>query len=152
MFLLWRQFGAIFIYSLTHWDQVKDLVNVASGHHWFMGLFSDKPLNESMMTYMYHEKRYGKILFDQITLLIQTLWVLKGHVLEKVVCFVLTSRVSRHCPNWQDWSLAGYWKCIWVRSRNCGCLVTWFCYQLIAKPGKKTATVSWPDPYMQIDR
>ena len=30
----------------------------------------------------------------------------------------------------------------WVRSRNCGCLVTWFCYQLIAKPGNKTATVS----------
>ena len=29
---------------------------------------------------------------------------------------------------------------IWVRSRNCGCLVTWFCYQLIAKPGNKTAT------------
>ena len=37
---------------------------------------------------------------------------------------------------------------IWVRSRNCGCLVTWFCYQLIAKPGNKTATVSWPDPYI----
>ena len=36
---------------------------------------------------------------------------------------------------------------IWVRSRNCDCLVTWFCYQLIAKPGNKTATVSWPDPY-----
>ena len=34
----------------------------------------------------------------------------------------------------------------WVRSRNCGCLVTWFCYQLIAKPGNKTAAVSWPDP------
>ena len=30
------------------------------------------------------------------------------------------------------------------RSRNCGCLVTWFCYQ---KPGNKTAAVSWPDPY-----
>ena len=28
----------------------------------------------------------------------------------------------------------------------CGCLVTWFCYQLIAKPGNKTATVLWPDP------
>ena len=27
------------------------------------------------------------------------------------------------------------------------CLVTWFCYQLIAKLGNKTATVSWPDPY-----
>ena len=25
-------------------------------------------------------------------------------------------------------------------------LVTWFCYQLIAKPGNKTAAVSWPDP------
>ena len=37
--------------------------------------------------------------------------------------------------------------CIWVRSRNCGCLVTWFCYQLITKPGNKTATVPWPDPY-----
>ena len=37
---------------------------------------------------------------------------------------------------------------IWVRSRNCGCLVTWFCYQLIAKPGNKTATPSWPDPYI----
>ena len=39
------------------------------------------------------------------------------------------------------------WDLIWVRSRNCGCLVTWFCYQLIAKPGNKTATVLWPDPY-----
>ena len=36
---------------------------------------------------------------------------------------------------------------IWVRSRNCDCLVTWFCYQLIAKPGNKTAAVPWPDPY-----
>ena len=34
----------------------------------------------------------------------------------------------------------------WVRSRNCGCLVTWFCYQLIAKPGNETVTVSWLDP------
>ena len=34
----------------------------------------------------------------------------------------------------------------WVRSRRCGCFVTWFCYQLIAKPGNKTAAPSWPDP------
>ena len=40
--------------------------------------------------------------------------------------------------------------CIWVKSRNCGCLVTWFCYQLIAKPGNKTALVSWPDPYVHV--
>ena len=37
--------------------------------------------------------------------------------------------------------------CIWAGSRNCSCLVTWFCYQLIAKPGKKTAAVQLPDPY-----
>ena len=36
---------------------------------------------------------------------------------------------------------------IWVRSLNWGCLVTWFCYHLIAKPGNKTAPVPWPDPY-----
>ena len=36
---------------------------------------------------------------------------------------------------------------IWVRSGRCGCLVTWFCYQLIAKPGHKRASVLWPDPY-----
>ena len=39
---------------------------------------------------------------------------------------------------------------IWVRSWNCGCLVTWFCYQLIAKPGNKTAAVLWPDPYVEF--
>ena len=35
----------------------------------------------------------------------------------------------------------------WVRSQNCGCLVTWFCYQLIAKPGNKAAAVPCPGPY-----
>ena len=40
-------------------------------------------------------------------------------------------------------------KGIWVRSRNCGCLVTWFCYQLIAKPGSKAVPVSWPGPYVK---
>ena len=39
---------------------------------------------------------------------------------------------------------------IWVRSQNCGCLITWFYYQLIAKPGNKTAAVSWPDPYLDV--
>ena len=44
-----------------------------------------------------------------------------------------------------EFSTANY---IWVRSRNCGCLVTWFCYQLIAKRGNKTDAISWPDPYV----
>ena len=42
------------------------------------------------------------------------------------------------------------WIC--VRSWNCGCLVTWFCYQLIAKPVNKTAAVSWSDPYIHMLR
>ena len=41
------------------------------------------------------------------------------------------------------------WGQEWVRSRNCGCLVTRFCYQMIAKPGNKTAAPSWTDPYIQ---
>ena len=38
--------------------------------------------------------------------------------------------------------------CIWVRSRNCGCLVTWFCYQSITKPDNGTAVV--PRPYIYL--
>ena len=33
------------------------------------------------------------------------------------------------------------------QATRCGCLVTWFCYQLIAKPGNRTAAPSWPDPH-----
>ena len=38
-----------------------------------------------------------------------------------------------------------YW--IRYRSQRCGCLVTWFCYQLIPKPSNKTAVPSWPYSY-----
>ena len=37
---------------------------------------------------------------------------------------------------------------IWAGLRSCDCLVTWFCYQMITKPGNKTATPPWPDPYI----
>ena len=41
-------------------------------------------------------------------------------------------------------------KCIWiwVRSRRWAGLVAWFCYQMIAKPGNKTASPLRPDPYV----
>ena len=39
---------------------------------------------------------------------------------------------------------------MWVRSCNCGCLVAWICYQLMAKPGSRAATVPWPDPYVSL--
>ena len=42
-------------------------------------------------------------------------------------------------------------KLIWARSQRCGCLVTWFCYQLIAKPTKKIAALLWPDPYSPVN-
>ena len=58
--------------------------------------------------------------------------------------------------NWENYNIpdviiiSNNTECVWVRSPNCDCLVTWFCYQLIAKPGNKTATVSWPDPSAKI--
>ena len=36
---------------------------------------------------------------------------------------------------------------IWVRWWRCSCFVTWFCYQLIAKPGNKTTAPAWPDSH-----
>ena len=39
---------------------------------------------------------------------------------------------------------------IWVWSLSCSCLVTWFCYQMITKPGNKTAAPLWPNPYGSI--
>ena len=41
---------------------------------------------------------------------------------------------------------------IWARSRNCGCLVACFCYQVIAKTGNKTVAVSWPGPYIHENK
>ena len=81
------------------------------------------------------------------------LWVQSLIYLSHVFIVVIYAMLS-----WPECSLQAT-DFIWVRSRNCGCLVTWscyqncgclvtwFCYQLIAKPGNETAAVSWPDPY-----
>ena len=39
---------------------------------------------------------------------------------------------------------------VWVRSRRRSWLVTWFCYQLIAKPGDKTVAPLWPDRFIPL--
>ena len=39
---------------------------------------------------------------------------------------------------------------IWVRSQRSNWLVTWFCYQLIAKSGNKWVAPLWPDPYIHV--
>ena len=49
-------------------------------------------------------------------------------------CFILLE------PNYGCWYLiiSEMNTCIWVRSQNCGCLVTWFCYQ------DSDSFVTWP--------
>ena len=47
---------------------------------------------------------------------------------------------------WHDLTGAKH-RNIWVGSWRCACLVTWFCYHLIAKTGNETGATSWPDPY-----
>ena len=49
------------------------------------------------------------------------------------------------CEESRDFILGPF--LIWVRSGRCGCLVTRFCYQLIAKPANKTAAPPWPESY-----
>ena len=41
---------------------------------------------------------------------------------------------------------------MWVRSRRSGCLFTWFCNQLITKPGNKTTAPSWSDPCTCVNK
>ena len=69
------------------------------------------------------------------------------------ICGTHRRPISKEVWSITSTSPRGQWvesgPCIWVRSRRCGCLVTWFCYQLIAKPGNMTAAPSWPDPYAQ---
>ena len=64
-------------------------------------------------------------------------------------CVLNTFQTTNYAVKYSILVLWATW-IIWVRSRNCGLLVTWFCSQLIAKPGNKTATVSWPDPYKDL--
>ena len=52
------------------------------------------------------------------------------------------SSFVKNCP------LIKKFDCRWVRSWRCDCLVTWFCYQLIAKPSNKTATLPWADSFL----
>ena len=51
--------------------------------------------------------------------------------------------------DWQPQETLKYHMSIWVMSRRWVCLVTWFCYQMVAKPGNKTGPPSWPDPCTQ---
>ena len=70
---------------------------------------------------------------------------------ETVLHSTWTSWLTRHRKRIAQcltkWSVLNKMIGISVMSRKYGCLVTWFCYHLIAKPGNKAAAPSWPDPY-----
>ena len=55
----------------------------------------------------------------------------------------MTTVIWEIVPHWIQFS---WRRMIWGRWR-CGCLVSWFCYHLIAKPGNKAAAPLQPDPY-----
>ena len=77
-------------------------------------------------------------------------------------CYHATSDLMAHpdsCLLYLIWNLKYiyiYWPTvtqfydIWVRSRRWGCFVTWYCYEMGAKPGNKAAPPWWPDPYDDI--
>ena len=63
----------------------------------------------------------------------------------------LDGRLSKHSWGWWlETPLCPLWrqsngeKCTWVGPWKSGCLLIWFCYQLITKPDNKTATLAWP--------
>ena len=80
-------------------------------------------------------------------------WPLK--IISKSSCSLYTNFIHTdiHSPSyrnmvWVVWVvISALLRLDMVRSRRCACLVTWFCYEIIAKPGDKTDTPSWPDPY-----
>ena len=66
---------------------------------------------------------------------------------QSIIVVFMSGNAMSVCELIMSWGIYMDVGCIWVRSQNCGCHVTWFCYHLIAKPGNKTAAVLWPDPY-----
>ena len=92
---------------------------------------------------------FSKLACDWLSMV----WAYSEQEPENRPCCVLLSKIhaiyvlKSFLAGWIMGVGGAFQNSIWVRSQNCGCLVTWFCYQLIAKPGNKTATVSWPYPY-----
>ena len=74
------------------------------------------------------------------------LWIHRQDLLILVSWQILT-----HCMSWFLWnSHQPYWmKAYGSGHERCACFVTWFCYQMAAKPGNKTDAPLWPDPYAQ---
>ena len=85
-------------------------------------------INDIIISILTTLKYLHKVLFDDASVLVLVMvWYWLGNI---PLAYVMVTKTGN----------------IWVRSWNCVCLVTWFCYQLIAKPGNKMAAV-WPDPY-----
>ena len=112
-------------FALTHWGHKMHIYKSVIQYSMVLYMALQQ-MGQSLIT--------SSIQYEQKTPHTSPSWVRYGvsfvRICEKIDCIIM----ALHC--------------IWVRSQNCGCLVTWFRYQLIAKPGNRTATVLWPDPYV----
>ena len=99
--------------------------------------------------------------FSEISIVIQIFSFKKMHVnmsSAKWRPFCLGLNVLTHQSLLMPYSIidlgqhCDYIESIWLRLHRCDCLVNWFCYQLIPKPGNKTAIPPWPDPYLSTTK
>ena len=93
-------------------------------------------------------ERWGPVVNKVIKTILNAFISLFAHIFQCCVigCGAIISTLQGLCfiPNWKM-CFTPFTQMGWVME-VCGCLVTWFCYQLIAKPGNKTATPPWPRP------
>ena len=123
------------------WNVIKICINcyqIISPWWWKHTLL----MTETCHVGQYHGCQYPGSFYHQD---ISNQLAIRLYRINKIISFMRKDSVTSAISVLRD---DRKYKYIWVRSRNCGCLVTWFCYQLIAKPGNKTATVPWPDPYV----
>ena len=107
-------------------------------------------INNSSLYNLYLLKRYKHVFAFYTVSWYRDGTDIKNPSMWKTVVYLLHIQCHGCCRsgNRRSQSISRYGTdMISVRSQNYGCLVTWFCYQLIAKPGNKTATVPWPHRY-----
>ena len=115
---------------------------------WHTCLFHKDVANRTFSTRVLQTVSLVSRLDSRILIWLGALQYVTGVLLRRWAWLILSNPVTSsrirplsigHCTRRLHW--------IWVRWQNCGCLVTWFCYQLIAKLVNKTAAVPSPDPY-----
>ena len=108
----------------------------------------DKPLSEPMMARLpthicvnelirFDEKPCGPSISKKVRLIDKHIRIKDWPMFKSGVLVHWPAFLEPECLSMRP-DVYGWWRR--------GCLVTWFCYQLIAKPGKNTATPPLPNP------